>query len=336
MKNKIQLNNNIKINVFPICKVCQFYEEDYLDAGEYGQLKGEWCHNNNNKYSFKGRRIWDITECDGFKENVEYTLKNIEREYNITILYAVESGSRVWGFANENSDFDIRFIFKYNDLKNYININNKYKDVLQFQDDIYDIVGWDIKKALYSHSKSNPSLYEWFNSEYIYVNNINNILTKLPNVNKKVLLHHYYNMADNHWNKYCKEWEKQVDLYDLTKKFLYIIRCILIWELIYRDKQEPIVSLDIHQLIGANKNLNNEDEEVYDKINWLCHNWVHEDKKDLNLGVLNDEYVDSYNVLEKWIESNLFFMKESTVKYKNNNIKNYELYNEVLYKLLGL
>jgi predicted nucleotidyltransferase len=37
-------------------------------------------------------------------------LLNIEKEHDVTILYAVESGSRAWGFESSDSDYDVRFI----------------------------------------------------------------------------------------------------------------------------------------------------------------------------------------------------------------------------------
>ncbi len=39
-------------------------------------------------------------------------LKEIEKNYGVEILWAVESGSRSWGFASPDSDFDVRFIYK--------------------------------------------------------------------------------------------------------------------------------------------------------------------------------------------------------------------------------
>ena len=74
-------------------------------------------------------------------------MAKIEEDNNVTILYACESGSRAWGFDNVESDYDVRFIFKRNDLKEYLSISNQ-DDVIELMDGDLDMVGWDIKKAL--------------------------------------------------------------------------------------------------------------------------------------------------------------------------------------------
>ncbi len=47
------------------------------------------------------------------KEKILEKLKEIERTKGVEVLYAVESGSRAWGFASPDSDYDIRFIYKH-------------------------------------------------------------------------------------------------------------------------------------------------------------------------------------------------------------------------------
>ena len=42
---------------------------------------------------------------------VQIKLAEIEKIHNIRIVYAVESGSRAWGFASPDSDYDVRFIY---------------------------------------------------------------------------------------------------------------------------------------------------------------------------------------------------------------------------------
>ena len=38
-------------------------------------------------------------------------LNEIEQKEGVRILHAVESGSRAWGFASPDSDYDVRFVY---------------------------------------------------------------------------------------------------------------------------------------------------------------------------------------------------------------------------------
>ncbi|GAA3331053.1 hypothetical protein GCM10020331_086040 [Ectobacillus funiculus] len=38
-------------------------------------------------------------------------LREIERQHEVKVLYAVESGSRAWGFPSKESDYDVRFVY---------------------------------------------------------------------------------------------------------------------------------------------------------------------------------------------------------------------------------
>lgn len=90
---------------------------------------------------------------------MEKWLKEIEAKYNIHILFAAETGSRVWGGATEQSDYDVRFIFLYRDVKTYLSLD-RAQETLDFQSP-YDAQGWDIFKAFTLLDKSNPNLLEW-------------------------------------------------------------------------------------------------------------------------------------------------------------------------------
>ena len=43
------------------------------------------------------------------RERIETKLQRVESQSGVRVLYACESGSRAWGFASPDSDYDIRF-----------------------------------------------------------------------------------------------------------------------------------------------------------------------------------------------------------------------------------
>ena len=102
------------------------------------------------------------------EELIRRKLREIEEKENVRILLAVESGSRAWGFASTDSDYDVRFIY-VRPREDYLRLE-KIKDVIEFAPDkVLDINGWDLQKALRLLYKSNPTLFEWFSSPIVYI-----------------------------------------------------------------------------------------------------------------------------------------------------------------------
>lgn len=97
-------------------------------------------------------------------------LKSIEKEKNIEILLAIESGSRSWGFASPDSDYDIRFIYKHS--KDWYLSPWEKKDTIEFitEDDL-DGSGWDLRKTFHLLNKSNVPLLEHIYSHIFYIKN---------------------------------------------------------------------------------------------------------------------------------------------------------------------
>jgi predicted nucleotidyltransferase len=96
-------------------------------------------------------------------------LDAIERDNDVVIVLACESGSRAWGFASTDSDYDVRFI--------YVNRPNRYlavdledkRDVIETPiEGVWDVNGWDLRKALRLYRKSNSPLLEWLQSPIVY------------------------------------------------------------------------------------------------------------------------------------------------------------------------
>ena len=151
-------------------------------------------------------------------------LRQVETKYDIVILLAVESGSRAWGFDSPDSDYDVRFIYVH-DKNHYLSIE-KRRDVIELPiDGVYDINGWDLRKALELFRKSNPVLLEWLNSPTVYIKEkiLFDELQRMKSeyFDNKACIHHYLNMARGNWREYLRG--ETVKL----KKYLYVLRPLL-------------------------------------------------------------------------------------------------------------
>ena len=166
---------------------------------------------------------------------IEEQLKEIEEKENVKIIYCVESGSRAWGFASPDSDYDVRFIYVRN-KEDYLKLN-KNRDVIEWRlDDVLDINGWDIQKALRLLYKSNPTLFEWSMSPIVYKTTpqwekISGIVSQY--FLEKTGVYHYLSMAKGNYREYLKTDEVKL------KKYFYVIRPILACKWILDKKTAP-------------------------------------------------------------------------------------------------
>lgn len=149
------------------------------------------------------------------------TLKSLELEYECTILFACESGSRAWGFASPDSDYDIRFIYAH-PLAWYLNIEDKDDTINKMLPGDLDFCGWELQKTLRLFSKCNLCLNEWLNSPYIYYKNENfhKIIKKLipEYFNPKKAMHHYLSTAKKITEMYLQTNPTNI------KKLFYVLR----------------------------------------------------------------------------------------------------------------
>ena len=105
---------------------------------------------------------------DADKERVAAALRDIESRHGCRVLFAVESGSRAWGFASPDSDYDVRGVF-VKPLDWYLQLKSDFSDTIveELPGDI-DVSLWDLRKALLQMAKSNASFLEWLGSPIIY------------------------------------------------------------------------------------------------------------------------------------------------------------------------
>jgi len=159
-------------------------------------------------------------------DDIQKRLSACEAEHDVKVIYACESGSRAWGFASPDSDYDVRFIYAHKrDWYLSFDVERK-RDVIEYPivDEI-DIGGWDIRKALYLFTRTNGALLEWLNSPIVYRENgafARSVREYAPTAhNDLALRYHYSHMArgnaGDHLNK------PQIKL----KKYFYILRPLL-------------------------------------------------------------------------------------------------------------
>jgi predicted nucleotidyltransferase len=167
------------------------------------------------------------------REQILTALKEIEADQMVSILFACESGSRAWGFASQDSDYDVRFIYAHKP-EWYLSIDQA-RDVIERQlpGDL-DVSGWELRKALRLYRKSNPPLLEWLQSPIIYSYDADFVdRLKAVDWSPEVTagrewkfsphrcLKHYYSMARGNVRNYFDADEVPL------KKYLYILRPIL-------------------------------------------------------------------------------------------------------------
>lgn len=159
-------------------------------------------------------------------QDIMQRLKAAEAEHNITVLWAIESGSRAWGFHSPDSDYDCRFVYVRNrDWYLSIDVEDR-RDVIEYPivDEI-DINGWDLRKALRLMAKANPSIVEWLHSPIVYLQHGEFAVLARAWLAQHYAIHkgiyHYRSTAKTNFQQYlCAE---QVRL----KKYLYVLRPLL-------------------------------------------------------------------------------------------------------------
>src|SRR5690606_8552300 len=100
-------------------------------------------------------------------DEIKHELTRLENDHDVKVLLAVESGSRAWGFASTDSDWDVRFIYVHRP-EWYLSIDDKRDVIEEMLPRDIDLAGWELKKTLHLFRKSNPPLLEWLRSPLLY------------------------------------------------------------------------------------------------------------------------------------------------------------------------
>jgi uncharacterized protein len=142
------------------------------------------------------------------RQEIENLFKDIEE---IPLFY-IESGSRLWGIASPDSDFDVRG-FHLQSKQQYFDFK-KHGDIIEVMDGDFDFVSYDIDKMFGLLVKSNPTVFEWIRANIVYFNQLPDWITfqkyVISNFDFKALFHHYISLAKGN-----------INLMETGKKFTY-------------------------------------------------------------------------------------------------------------------
>ncbi|KRC65212.1 nucleotidyltransferase [Aeromicrobium sp. Root236] len=152
---------------------------------------------------------------------IDRRLRTVADQEQVTIPWAIESGSRAWGFPSPDSDYDCRFL--------YVRSESAYlspwlgRDVIETPlDEVYDVNGWDLRKALQLLVKGNAVVVEWLRSPYVYSGEDafrRELLSLADDVaDRSAVGRHYVHVALGQWQRYGEAREMPL------KKLFYVLR----------------------------------------------------------------------------------------------------------------
>lgn len=255
------------------------------------------------------------------QKEIRENLDAIEREHQVKILLAVESGSRAWGFASPDSDYDVRFIYAHRQ-EEYLRIDS-IKEVIDWKlDKVLDINGWDLKKALLAFGKGNPNVMEWANSPIVYrkAAEWDEIrATAFSYFSEKAVLFHYYGTAKSTWQRFLTGDQIRY------KKYFYALRPLLCCRWIKQYHMVPPMQFSELMKLFDDQDANLS-RDLFDAIQELLAWKAMTEEKDLN---------PQMPVIRDFIVSECERQKLISEAAPDDRKRDYGSLNEVFRKVIG-
>ena len=248
------------------------------------------------------------------KKLIQEKLREIEQREECRILLAVESGSRAWGFASPDSDYDVRFIYVRPE-KAYLRLD-RTRDVIEVPiNDELDINGWDIDKTLRLLHKSNPTVFEWFSSPIIYqtsafADQFRPIMQKY--FSSKAGLWHYLHMAEGNYRDYLRGEMVR------AKKYFYVLRPILACKWILEKGTPPPMLFS--DLVKSELPVDLS-ETVYQLL-------------DLKMNSPEIKEIPRIDQLNRYLDAGIVSVKEQIEKLPDTPVQDWDELNELFFSVL--
>jgi predicted nucleotidyltransferase len=177
---------------------------------------------------------------------IDARLDAVVRDEHVTIPLAIESGSRAWGFASPDSDYDCRFLYLRR-RRDYLALWPP-RDVIETPlDGLLDVNGWDVAKALRLILKGNAVVIEWLRSPIAYRGDAgfrDALDTFAETIAPRGLIaRHYLHLGEQQWTRHGGDGEMP------GKKLFYALRpaAALRW---MRRNEGRLPPMNFHQLLA--------------------------------------------------------------------------------------
>ncbi|MGE7905748.1 nucleotidyltransferase domain-containing protein [Peribacillus sp. NPDC094092] len=235
------------------------------------------------------------------KENLISRLRYLEKKEDMTILMAAVTGSHSFGLSSCQSDYDVRFIYVHNDKRSYLRLSQPV-EVIQMKEDLFDMEGWDIFKSSRLILKSNPALFELFQSRIKLITHpdfyrkMNHLMADC--YSKKVLGHHYYRMMSGNLQQLTKaRGSERKEL----KTWVQVYRSYLILE--YMIQQGSLPPLSVWELLDSVSI----DQELKARIAWIfkakqMEEYISGDESEKNLLIMEGKSLSLKNEITKLLQ----------------------------------
>ncbi|MCM3674029.1 nucleotidyltransferase domain-containing protein [Peribacillus simplex] len=190
------------------------------------------------------------------KENLISRLRYLEKKEDMTILMAAVTGSHSFGLSSVQSDYDVRYIYVHNDKRSYLSLSQPV-EVIHLKEGLFDMEGWDLFKSSRLTLKSNPALFELFQSPIKlithpdYYRKMNGLIADC--YSKKALGHHYYRMMSDNLQQLTKTRDSERKE---LKIWVQVYRSYLILEyIIQRGSLPPLSVWELLDLVSIDQEL---------------------------------------------------------------------------------
>lgn len=195
------------------------------------------------------------------QQEILQQIQDIETRLNVRVLYACESGSRAWGFPSTDSDYDVRFIYAHT-VDAYLCIDDVKEQIDLPVNELLDVNGWDIRKALKLFRSSNATLYEWLQSPIVYKTE------GCFAAEAKFMMPQYFSLKDglHHYMGMTKKAYSALEGDEIRlKKYFYCLRALLSAMWIIQKRELPPMEFGKLRGLVAYAAWNNEINELLHK-----------------------------------------------------------------------